>query len=147
MTYREIAEREIPPGICVTYRRSLSGAANSVERRLSAPEPTTRRRLYVFLHEVGHIVLQHRRTKHSYIEEFEAEMWAHQTMRKYGVPVSRRDTIQAKKYVAQKLRQGLKRGLKTADQRIVKWLGEHAPPMIMLPETQRRGTARRQRNP
>src|SRR5262249_33149301 len=37
------------------YRRSLTGRAWVGQRRIIAPKPTTRRRLYVWAHECAHI--------------------------------------------------------------------------------------------
>lgn len=109
---------ERPTGI----RKTLTGLGGRTKHTgkviLEAPWPTTtRRRLYVLAHEVGHIKLQHcYRKLPSYLEEFEAEQWAHKWLRRRGIPVPKASTAEARDYVAQA-------ALKSLDPRVVKWAG------------------------
>ena len=75
---REVATKLAEEAGVVTInenRRTLTGRANTKDRRISVPPPTTRRRLYIFAHECGHVLLGHdgRKTRHR--EEYEAERW------------------------------------------------------------------------
>ena len=79
------------------------------------PISKTRKSLYIFLHEVAHAVLHaDGRRKPRYIEEYEAEMFAHTKMHEHGLSVPADMTARAKKYVARKIEQARKRGLKAA---------------------------------
>ena len=57
------------------------GRASAEKKRIKVPGPTTRRRLYIYAHECGHVAMNHRGQKHSYIQEYEAEMYAHEVLR------------------------------------------------------------------
>ena len=80
---------------CVRIRKDLSGLAETSgpdAGLLCAPRPITRRALYVYLHECAHFVLHagDNDGKHPcYVEEYEAEQWAHKVMRVAGIPVPR----------------------------------------------------------
>lgn len=104
-------------------RRRLAGRANAKDRRISVPPPTTRRRLYVFAHECGHVLLGHdgRKTRHR--EEYEAERWAHDALRRHGIRVSRRSSHSAKKYVRRRITEAFLRGSKRIDPEAAKWSG------------------------
>jgi len=98
-----------------TIRQSLDGFALA-NGNIVAPEGRTRKQLYILAHECGHIVLGHfgrKMTRHR--EEMEAEKWAHNALRRHGVPVPRAMTKSAKKYVARKINQAKKRGAKKID--------------------------------
>jgi hypothetical protein len=82
------------------------------------PSPVTRKALYIFLHECAHVHLGHvaqgdRTPRH--VEEMEAEKWAHAKMREHDIPVPRAMTKRAKRYVARKINQAIKRGVKRID--------------------------------
>jgi hypothetical protein len=70
----------------------------------------TRSTLYVGLHEIAHVVLGHTGHRHSKLRAFqreaEAEQWAAKRMRELGIPVPRKQTAEAKRYVAKKKRRG-----------------------------------------
>jgi hypothetical protein len=94
-------------------RKSLSGYAFYKEARISAPEGRTRKQLYILAHECAHIALRHGTVKKPrHVEEMEAEKWAHEALRRHGVPVPRSMTTRAKAYVARKIRQATRRGAK-----------------------------------
>jgi hypothetical protein len=69
-------------------RKSLSGCA--YWGRIEVPEGKTRCQLYILAHECAHIVLGHigKARKPRHLEEVEAERWAHEALRRYGVAVS-----------------------------------------------------------
>ena len=114
---KEADIREVKP------RKSLSGCAYVEERTIEAPWPTTtRKRLYILAHECGHVVLNHRgRKKPRYVEEYEAEQYAIETLRKHDVAVPADMLKRAKAYVARKIRQAEARGAKSIDSKIRAW--------------------------
>lgn len=96
-------------------RHSLSGSA-SENGSIRAPEGRTRKQLYILAHECAHVALNHfssGKTRH--VEEMEAEKWAHDALRRHGVPVPRTMTVRAKRYVARKIWQAERRGAKRID--------------------------------
>ncbi|MGB2614613.1 MAG: hypothetical protein WBE06_07885 [Phycisphaerae bacterium] len=107
-----IAKQEMEQhGVSVRHFRSrLGGRAFIKQREIEAPHPRTRRSLYVFLHEVAHIALRHRRGKPRHVEEMEAWKWAREAMRRHGIPVPRRSTQAAREHVAYKIHQAEARG-------------------------------------
>ncbi len=110
----------------VTHRNRLTGRAYVKQRYIDAPEPTTRRRLYVFAHECGHVALAHNRSTPAYIKEYEAEQYAHAALRRHGIAVPRKETDRAKRYVALKIHRAVRRGQKKPlDKKILKWCGDH----------------------
>lgn len=113
--FMAIAQRHTPPDIEITYHKGLYGRAWVETRKMHVPIPTTRRRLHIYLHEVGHIVLDHRRKKPVHVQEMEAEKFAFRIMREEGIPVPRKSMAQAKRYVGWKIRQAKKRGAKHID--------------------------------
>lgn len=98
-----------------TPGNALRGRAFVADKVIIAPDPTTRNRLYMFAHECGHIALNHRGSKPSHRQEFEAERWAHEALRRHGVAVPRKMTARARKYVAWKIRQAIRSGCKRID--------------------------------
>lgn len=96
-------------------RRSLSGFAYYSTRRIRVPEPTTRRRLYIFAHECAHIALAHEYKRPKHLEEYEAEHWAIAALRRHGVQLPRKELLHAKWNVARRIWQELRRGSKATD--------------------------------
>lgn len=113
--FLEVAEQCKPEGYSFVYRKTLTGMHYGTRKLIVAPLPTTRNRLYIFLHECGHAHLGHfKRSKRKprHVEEMEAEQWAHAKMREHGIPVPRKMTQRAKRYVAHKIDQAERRGAK-----------------------------------
>lgn len=108
----------------VDYLDRLKGRAYIEPRYVQVPKPTTRRRLYILAHEAGHIELCHGR-KAVHREEFEAEQYAHRVLRKHGIAVPKKSTTKAKKYVAWKIHQALRRGARTIDREAYKWARDY----------------------
>ncbi len=50
-------------------------------------------------------------------------MYAHEMLRLHGVAVPRKETARAKRYVARKLKMGLRRGLATVNRDVAQWCG------------------------
>ena len=122
--FTAIAWKHTPGDIIVEMNRTnLSGRAYVNAKTIHVPKPVTRRALHIFLHEVAHVLLGHGTAdwcpppKPRYVEEFEAERWALDVMRKEGVAIPRKVTASARAYVARKIRQAEKRGAKHIDPR------------------------------
>lgn len=99
-------------------RRSLSGRAWLNEGRIEAPEGRTRKQLYILAHECAHIAMHgYGKGKNTpkHVRELEAEKWAHEALRRHGVPVPRAMTKRAKEYVGRKINQATRRGAKKID--------------------------------
>lgn len=112
----EVALANTPSTVLfVKIRKSLSGRAYLKEGVMGAPRPSTRKALYIYLHECGHFAQHVASKKTRHVEEYEAEQWAHARMREAGLAVPRVMTIRAKKYVAFKIRQAERRGAKRID--------------------------------
>ncbi len=103
------------------YTDGLHGRALPGQKFIKAPRPTTRRRLYVWAHECAHVALGHNDRLPVHREEYEAERWAAAALRRYGVPVPRKETRRAKRYVAHKIRMAERRGAKRIDPEARAW--------------------------
>lgn len=103
------------------YLRGLRGRAYPKAKRIQAPEPTTRRRLYIWAHECAHVALEHGKGEATHRKEYEAEQWAHAALRRHGIPVPRRATNRAREYVAMKIRRAERRGAKHIDPQARTW--------------------------
>lgn len=100
----------------------LHGRAWPLRRRIVAPWPTTtRKRLYILAHEIGHVALKHDAKLPSYVKEFEAEWFAINLMRRCGVAVPSDMLKRAKSYVGRKIMQAHTRGLQSLDPDIDRW--------------------------
>jgi RES domain-containing protein len=106
------------------HDKGLRGKAWGKQKRVLVPWPTTRRRLYVVAHEAGHVAMGHARTK-AHREEYEAEKYAHDALRKHGVAVPAESTRQAKDYVAWKIHQAIRRGAKAIDRQALEWCRDY----------------------
>src|SRR5690606_7683944 len=88
------------------------------------------RRLYIAAHEAGHVALGHNDDVPRHREEFEAEQYAHKALRRHGIAVSRKSTNSAKRYVAWKVRQAVRRSAKRLDRESVQWCWDEIPSEI-----------------
>lgn len=94
------------------------------EKHLSCPKPTTRRRLYILAHECGHAALNHAaigKGQPTHRKEYEAELYAHEALRRYGIAVPRKETQRAKEYVARRIDMAVRRHTTKLDREAVKW--------------------------
>lgn len=68
----------------------------------------TRGTLHGFLHEVGHVIKGHGKASKlkRWEEEQEAEAYASESLRIYGIPVPRKAAADGRRYVARKKRLG-----------------------------------------
>ena len=96
----------------ITYVKGLYGKAWCKEKRLRIPPPTTRKRMYIIAHELGHLALHTKTSKRQFIQEFEAEQYAHTLMRRFNIKVPRAMTKRAKGYVQYRINLSIRRGLK-----------------------------------
>jgi hypothetical protein len=113
--FQAIAMQYVPDGYTVQYRKSLSGRHYGKRKLIQAPRPVTRKSLYIFLHECAHAHLHQDRKPKAHIREMEAEQLAHARMREHGIPVPREMTNRAKSYVARKIEQAKRSGVKRID--------------------------------
>lgn len=97
------------------YTRGLYGRASPKRKHIRAPRPTTRRRLYLWAHECAHVALAHVGKKPVHRQEYEAEQWAEEALRRHGVAVPTESVVGAKRYVAMKIRRAVKRGALVID--------------------------------
>ena len=67
------------------------------------------------LHECAHFALHINSKKPVHVKEMEAEQWAHERMRAYGIPVPQVMTDRAKEYVKHKITKAERRGAKRID--------------------------------
>lgn len=103
------------------HDKGLRGFAIVKRRHVYVPFPTTRRRLDIVAHEAGHIAPQHFGEKPIHRQEYEAEMYSHDALRRHGIAVPRKATVRAKRYVARKIRQAVVRGAKEIDREALRW--------------------------
>jgi hypothetical protein len=127
--YAEIAKKYAPQGIKIRWKRGkklIPAWADLYLTAMLVPRPRTRDALYVYLHECAHFHLKHfnacdtldPRLRLAYSgngnlsmahEEYEAERWAINVMRKEGLSVSKKMLKEAKKYVKSCLGKSTKR--------------------------------------
>lgn len=107
----EIVLRWAPPGWSIiensAFYTGLKGHA-SADKIITVPPLTGVEQIYTFLHEVGHVRLGHfedREPIEVYIEEYEAEHFAHYAMRMEGLTVPKWVTRSAKLYVSKKIKE------------------------------------------
>ena len=95
----------------ITYVKGLYGRCFH-NGHIRIPPPTTRKRMYIIAHELGHIALHAKTSKRQFIKEFEAEKYAHALMRRFKIRIPRAMTKRAKGYVQYRINLSVKRGLK-----------------------------------
>jgi hypothetical protein len=71
------------------------GLAFPQRRVIHAPEGRTPEELYLLAHECAHVALRHDHQKPRHVREYEAEMWAHAALQRYGVAIPEGSTIEA----------------------------------------------------
>jgi hypothetical protein len=108
----------------VVFRERLTGWADPTTKTIRVPRPTTRRRLHVLAHEVGHLALGHCGRKPVHREEYEAEQFARDALRRHSVAVPKRSSDCAKEYVAWKIHQALHNRAKRIDRDAYCWCKE-----------------------
>lgn len=109
MEYQEIVKAELMAnniGLCTgcdSYNSHTRGFASADSRIIHySRKCATRATLHGFLHEVGHVVKNH--GKHCRLkrwqQEQEAETYATESLKAYGIPVPRKAVALGKRYVA-----------------------------------------------
>ena len=96
----------------IIYIKGLYGRSFLKESRIKIPPPTTRKRMYIIAHELGHLALHAKTSKRPLIREYEAERYAHTLMRRFNIKVPRAMTKRAKGYVQYRINLSKKFGLK-----------------------------------
>ena len=113
------AHANVPEDVVILrWRKRLTGRAmhKGDVAAIEAPLPKTRKALYVFLHECGHLHLHRKTSKSRHRREFEAELYAHCRMQEAGIEVPESMTENARRYIAWKIRQAVRRGARRLDQ-------------------------------
>ena len=113
------AHANVPDDVVILrWRKKLTGRAlhKADVAAIEAPLPKTRKALYVFLHECGHLHLHRRTSKSRHRREYEAEVYAHCRMQEAGIEVPESMTENARRYIAWKIRQAVRRGARRLDQ-------------------------------
>lgn len=125
-----VAKRYRPKGVKIKYKRGKKlGPAYALVREdgskeMLTPKPVTREALFYYLHECAHFVLRHWHMRIPlWQQEYEAEQWAIATMRREGIPVSRRSMADAKNYVHNIAVAHIERGLPRPPKRVLDWCG------------------------
>ena len=79
---RQTMARQFDVALC-EVRTKLTGRAFVKQREIEVPWPTTtRKRLYIVAHEIGHVVLGHAGNRlPAYKREYQAEQFAHELLR------------------------------------------------------------------
>jgi len=106
-------EKRLGHEIAVKYwksNRPYSGLAQCKTYTITVPEPKSDISLNTFLHELGHLIHQ---VKPSCLNEYLASRFALDSMRKYGLSISRKVKRHHNWYIAYSLAQALNRKLKT----------------------------------
>lgn len=123
-TARYIVESKIlRRGFQIKYRKSLTGCVYWETKICYIPEIKTRKSLYIGCHELYHC-LRDRDNIKVYVDEMEAEMFAHRYTRHLGFAVPRTQTQRAKRYVSYKLQKAMRRGLKKVDSEVKEWVNQ-----------------------
>ncbi len=121
----EVADRlSTEAGVtCVQWHdKGLWGRAWIEDRKVLAPRPTTRKRLFVFAHECAHIALDHQRRRTPvHRMEYEAEQWAIAAFDRHGVEIPPGSIDKAKQYVGYKIHQAIRRGARRIDDEALAW--------------------------
>ena len=113
MDYTQIVEVELRKnkislcsGQCNDYRSHKRGFVYSGEPVIHFDSKfATRSTLHTFFHELGHAVLNQKNLR-SYEREAQAERFAFDKFKEYGIPVPRKTIASGKRYVSRKKRHG-----------------------------------------
>ena len=128
---REIMRSYLPAGWKVDHPKSaliqnLGGQCFFRTRTLHCAPVVDDYTLMTFLHEVGHAVLHRPRFEFGHVQEFEAEQFAIEAMRKRGLRVTRSMLEHGKKNVLAHVVRDRRNG-KPINQRVWKWCDPNAP--------------------
>src|SRR4029453_12693939 len=78
---------------------------------IHAPPGRTDRELYTLAHECAHVALRHDHRKPRWRREYEAELWAHAALERYGVAVPYHDRCNATENVLLAIEDAVERGV------------------------------------
>lgn len=108
----------------VTFHDRLTGWADCDTGSVRVPYPCSRQRLYILAREVGHIALKHLGKKPRHREQYEAERYAHDALKRYKIAVPKVSTQKAKNTVARQIYTALVLGARTIDHDAFHWCKE-----------------------
>lgn len=127
--YQEILEEEASKhGVRVFYHTKGAqwGRAALGSRRIFVPRPARFTSFFIGLHELAHIMSNHRGGdgKPEYIWEFEAFTWAVHFCKNHGITVPTRIVNNERNIIAEKLRDQADSGAKLLDPEVVRFVKE-----------------------
>lgn len=137
-----VAAKYTPAGLTIEYRKCLTGRAWTKKNKIATPRPVTYKSLYIYLHEIAHIILHTRLTglrKYRYYREFEAEKQTHDWFEAEGIPVPQEQSVRARQYVARMIKTACKCGAQEIDPAALAFSELHPDKVKgMIEETRRR---------
>ena len=109
--------------------KELRGLAYFDSGVILAPEGRTRKQLYILAHECAHVALKHgqrrwRKNKPGHVMELEAEQWAHEALRRHGVPVPRDMSRGARNYVGHWIAKDERNGVVVTHEEALRFAGQ-----------------------
>jgi hypothetical protein len=112
--------------------KELRGLAYCDSGVILAPEGRTRKQLYILAHECAHVALKHgqrrwRKSKPGHVVELEAERWAHDALRRHGVPVPRAMSRGARNYVSHWIAKDERNGVFVTHEEALRFAGRLTP--------------------
>jgi hypothetical protein len=112
--------------------KELRGLAYCDSGVILAPEGRTRKQLYILAHECAHVALKHghrrwRKNKPGHVVELEAEQWAHDALRRHGVPVPREMSRRARNYVGYWIAKYEQNGVVVTHEEALRFAGQLTP--------------------
>jgi len=93
-------------------RHSMSGLALFATPEIDCPLPKSAKSFRVLAHEVGHKALNHARGHRSCVREYEADQFAIEQFRRFGLTLPREVKHVIDEHIAYGLAQALNRGMK-----------------------------------
>ena len=125
--YREIVRRHLPRGARLTETEKMPkgiGGEVSECKHIKCFPIECRWSLMLFLHECGHLRLQHFKTDHGaprWREEYEANKYAIDAMRSEGLPLSRPCVTEFKSNIAQFIHLAVDQGEHIDDEDVLRF--------------------------
>ena len=109
------------------FQKQGRAHAFAKKKHVKICRPTTKRRLFTAAHEAGHVFMNHRGSKRSYVQEYEATIYAIDKLREQRVSIPRKIVDRYKRYVVRKIDMGLRRGgsQETLDRKVLDWCGKY----------------------
>lgn len=95
----------------VKINKGMNGSFNYSNGNVEIPNPKTDKSLSICLHEIGHRVLNHKKNKLRFIEEYQAWNYALNIMRILEIPIKKNLRNRYKKSIRYSIDKAIRRGL------------------------------------